>query len=196
MLGAAPLAVLLGAAPLSAQSAPEAPRRSFTDRLWVAFGLGGGQVQRWSDQAARVHSTTVTGSLRFGVILSPAVRVGLEANGWGVETSDLNDPSRGRTVNELLVIAQWYPRRPAGLYLKGGYGWGSYGTNAAGEWGSSALGAVAVGAGWELRVWRHGAFTLAADWARGPLGSVDNQVQTETGRRFRGWDVIVGAQWH
>jgi hypothetical protein len=37
---------------------------------------------------------------------------------------------------------------------------------------------------------------MAADWARGPLGSVDNLVTTSTGRRFRGWDLILGIQYH
>jgi hypothetical protein len=38
--------------------------------------------------------------------------------------------------------------------------------------------------------------TLAADWTRGPMGSVDNLVTTSTGRRFRSWDAIVGIQYH
>jgi len=31
---------------------------------------------------------------------------------------------------------------------------------------------------------------------RGPLGGVANLVTTSTGRRFRGWGVIVGIQYH
>jgi hypothetical protein len=197
----APLTEIVTVAVLALAFAPtvraqEAAKRSVSDQIWIAFGLGGGQLEHWSDQLPAARKTTVTGSFRFGAIVSPALRVGLETNGWGLQSSSLSDPSRGETVNETLLIAQVYPWPKLGLYLKGGCGWGSYHNNGPAEWGSSAFGAFAVGAGYELRLWKSVAITLAADWAQGPLGSVDNLVTTSTGRSFRGWDLILGAQWH
>jgi hypothetical protein len=192
-LAAAVAAVTLAAAPLCAAAAPDSASAA---KLWVAFGLGGGQATFWSDQDAARHATTITASFRFGVVVSPALRVGLEANGWGLETSGFNDPAKGETVNELLLIAQVYPWRGHGWYVKGGWGWGYYSNHAPDAWGSKAFGAYALGAGYDLHVSRNVAINLQADWARGPLGSVDNLVTTRTGRRFRGWDLILGVQWH
>jgi opacity protein-like surface antigen len=164
--------------------------------LWIAFGLGGGRVERWSHEAPATRTTTVTASLRGGVTLAPTLRLGIEANGWGLETSNPNDPARGVTINETLIIAQFYPWPALGWYLKGGIGLGGYNTHHANDWGSSSFGAWALGAGYEMRVSRTVAVTLAADWAQGPTGSVANLVTTSIGRRFRAWDLILGVQYH
>jgi hypothetical protein len=194
----ASLFVLLTALPPGALLAQRHPAKEAPPRhgLWIAFGLGGGEVERWSDQAPATRTSTVTGSLRGGVTLTPALRLGIEANGWGLESTNPDDPARGVTVNETLLIAQYYPWPAKGWYLKGGFGRGEYHTNHADDWGSHAFGAIALGAGYELRVSRNLAVTLAADWARGPLGRVDNLVTTSTGRRFRAWDLILGVQYH
>jgi hypothetical protein len=129
-------------------------------------------------------------------VVVPALRLGIEANGWLLEASDVWDPATGETVNELLVIAQFYPQPARNWYLKGGLGWGELNTAHPGDLDSRAFGAVILGAGYDIRVARRVSVTLAADWARGPLGSVDNLVATSTGRRFRAWDVIAGIQYH
>ncbi|HVM42896.1 MAG TPA: outer membrane beta-barrel protein [Gemmatimonadales bacterium] len=187
-LCAALVALALAGSPALAQQ----PRHG----LWIGFGLGGGGLTRWSDQDARSTAGTLTGSLQGGVVLAPWLRVGLEANGWLLSASDLNDPTKGATVNELLAIARAYPWPSRGLFLKAGYGWASYGTNAAAGLGSSSFGAWLAGAGYELPVARNVSLTFAADWTRSPLGSVTDGVYTATGRRLQGWDLIVGAQYH
>jgi hypothetical protein len=138
----------------------------------------------------------VTASLRGGIVVVPSLRLGLEANGWGLETSNPNDPARGVTVNEFLAIAQVYPWPAKGWYLKGGLGWGEYHTNHANDWGSHAFGATALGAGYELRVAHNVYVTLSADWARGPLGDANPLVVASTGRRFRAWALNAGIQYH
>lgn len=184
------IVALTAAPPAAAQDPP--PRHG----LWVALGLGGGQVEHWSDQQAATSRTTVTMTLRGGLTVARALRLGMEANGWGLETSSYNDPAKGVTVNELLLIAQLYPWPAKGWYLKGGLGWGKYHSHHPNDWGSHAFGATVLGAGYDLRLARNLSVTLAADWARGPLGSVDNLVTTSTGRRFRAWDLSLGVQYH
>jgi hypothetical protein len=95
------LALVAVLVPGAATAQQAAPRHG----LWIGFGLGGGRVEHWSDQAAAVRRTTVTASLRGGLTVTPALRLGLEINGWGLETSNPNDPARGVTVNETLFIA-------------------------------------------------------------------------------------------
>jgi len=187
-------ALTLAAATAHAQQRVSAP----TPRhgLWIGLGFGGGQVRHWSDQEPAAKKTVVTASLRGGIVVVPALRLGLEVNGWGIESGDVWDPSKGVTVNETLLIAQFYPWPAKNWYLKGGLGWGEFNTAHPGDLGSRALGAVVLGVGYDVRVARSVSVTLAADWARGSLGSVDNLVTTSTGRRFRGWDAIVGIQYH
>lgn len=183
------LALAAAPAPLPAQDPPR-------HGLWIGLAFGGGQVEHWSDQRASAHKTTVTASLQGGVVITPALRLGLEANGWGLRSTDVNDPAVGETVNELLFIARVYPWRAAGAFLKGGVGWGEYHNADPRSWDSRAFGAFVVGAGYELRVARSLFVTVAADVARGPLGSVDNLVVTDTGRRFRAWSLNLGIQYH
>jgi len=187
--------VALAAAPrgAAAQSAdPQPPRHG----LWIAFSAGGGQVETWSDQATRSTKTTFTMSLRGGLTVVPALRLGLEVNGWGLEPGSYSDPAKGVTVNQTLFIAQLYPWSTRGLYLKGGLGWGSFNTMHADDWGSKAFGATVLGAGWERPIARNLRLVFAADWGRGPLGDANPLIVTSTGRRFRGWAVNVGIQYH
>jgi len=190
----ATIAVLaLALAPtVRAQRPAPAPRHG----LWIGLGFGGGQVRNWSDQEPAASKTVVTASLRGGIVVVPALRLGLEVNGWGIESGDVWDPSKGVTVNETLLIAQLYPWPAKHWYLKGGLGWGEFNTAHPGDLDSRAFGAVILGVGYDVRLGRNVFVTLAADWARGPLGSVDNLVTTSTVRRFRAWDVIVGVQYH
>jgi hypothetical protein len=165
--------------------------------LWIGLGFGGGQVEHRSDQDPPVRTTTVTASLRIGVVVVPAVRVGIEANGWLLEPSDFNDPTRGETVNETLFIAEVYPWPTRNLFLKAGYGWGEFHNKNPASHGSHAFGAVSLGIGYDVPVGRNLFVTMAADYSLGPGGSVLPPLSpVATGRRFRGWDVIVGIQYH
>jgi hypothetical protein len=182
----------IGLAPHAAAAQNERPRHG----LWIGFGLGGGQVEHRSDQEPATTKTTVTVSLRGGITVVPALRLGIEVNGWGLETSNPNDPARGVTVNEFMTIAQVYPWPAGHLYLKAGVGWASFNTNHADDWGSKAYGATVLGVGYDLRVARDVFVTLGADWGRGPLGDANPLITTSTGRRFRAWAVDVGIQYH
>jgi hypothetical protein len=184
------LAAAAAPGPLSAQDAPE------RHGLWIGLGFGGGRVAYWSDQSATVRRATLTASLQGGVVVVPALRLGIEANGWGLQPSSFNDPAKGETVNELLLIARFYPWPSKGAFVKGGFGWGEYHNKQPQSWGSTAFGAFVAGVGYEMRLARNVYVTLAADLARGPMGSVNNLVVTSTGRRFHAWSLVAGIQWH
>ncbi len=186
----------LAAVPRIATAQAPASQPPARHGLWVSFGMGGGQVERWSDQEPMATTTTVTMSVRGGLTVVPALRLGLEINGWGIETSDVADPSKGVTVNETMLIAQVYPWPAMGVYLKGGIGRGGFNTGHAGDIDSHAFGATILGVGYDVRVARNVFITLAADWARGPLGDANPLVVTSTGRRFRAWALNAGIQYH
>ena len=195
-LAAASFLALLLAAPRPATAQAAKVPLEVRHGLWIDFGLGGGQVDYWSDQQPTASRTTVTMALRGGIVVAPALRLGIEVNGWGIEMADMWDPAQGVSVNETLLIAQLYPWPARNLYLKGGLGWGAFNTNHADDFGSSAFGAVIAGVGYDIRLGRSISVTVAADYARGPMGSADARITTSTGRRFRAWSVNLGLQYH
>lgn len=153
------LALVSCLAPLSAGRAQEAPaglveikeggRRGF----WFGVGLGaGGESNDFIAGAGysdAFYQPTV--SLKAGGTVGSHLRLGGEVLSWINEEADAVE-----SLSSLLLIAQFYPLRAAGLYVKGGFG---IGRNAVefddgfdvGDTGLAGL----VGAGYELRLGRH-----------------------------------------
>jgi hypothetical protein len=125
----------------------EGSRRGF----WLGLGLGAGGES--NDVAGPGYSEPFyqpTVSLRAGGTLSPHLRLGGEVLSWFDEKRDAV-----ASLSSLLFVAQFYPFRSSGLYLKAGAG---IGRNAiefddgfdVGDTGFAGL----LGAGYELRLGR------------------------------------------
>jgi hypothetical protein len=124
-------------------------RRGF----WFGAGLGaGGESNDFI--AGRGYSEAFyqpTVSLKAGGTVGRHLRLGGEVLSWINEEADAVE-----SLSSLLLIAQFYPLKAAGLYFKGGFG---IGRNAVefddgfdvGDTGLAGL----VGAGYELRLGRH-----------------------------------------
>jgi hypothetical protein len=126
----------------------ESSRRGF----WLGLGLGAGgesfdisPADRYSDMLYRP-----TVSLRLGGTVSQHLRLGGEVLSW------INDVGPAvESLSSALFIAQLYPFRSSGFYVKGGLG---IGRNAVdfddgfdqGDTGFAGL----IGAGYELRLGR------------------------------------------
>jgi hypothetical protein len=135
----------------------EGGRRGF----WFAAGLGaGGESNDFvagSGYSEAFYQPTV--SLKAGGTVSRNLRLGGEVLSWFNEEGDAVE-----SLSSLLLIAQFYPLRAAGLYLKGGLG---IGRNAVefddgfdvGDTGFAGL----IGAGYELRLGRHVYLTPSLD---------------------------------
>ena len=146
-------------APLALGRAQEAPaglveikegaRRGF----WFGAGLGaGGESNDFiagAGYSEAFYQPTV--SLKAGGTIGSHLRLGGEVLSWINEEADAVE-----SLSSLLLIAQFYPLKAAGLYLKGGFG---IGRNAVefddgfdvGDTGLAGL----LGAGYELRLGRH-----------------------------------------
>ena len=124
-------------------------RRGF----WLGLGLGAGgesndfiQGAGYSDE---FYQPTI--SFRAGGTVGPHLRLGGEVLTWVNEEGDAVE-----SLSSALFVAQFYPIKTAGLYLKGGLGFGrnavdfDYGFDV-GDTGFAGL----VGAGYELRLGRH-----------------------------------------
>lgn len=149
-------ATLIATPPLRAQEPPpglvevkDGSRRGF----WLGLGLGaGGESNDFLGGAGYTdpfYQPTV--SFRLGGTVGPHLRLGGEILSWINEEGPAVE-----SLSSLLFVAQFYPIRTTGLYLKGGLG---IGRNAVdfddgfnvGDTGFAGL----IGAGYELRLGRH-----------------------------------------
>jgi len=127
------------------------PRR---DGFWVMAGLGaGGESYRLrGDDAGYVdalYKPTIT--LKVGGTLGENVRLGVELFTWIDAHDDVVE-----SVSSLQLVAQVYPSRDAGFFLKGGAGVGRSGLDASDGFTSADVGfAASVGVGWEVPVGRN-----------------------------------------
>lgn len=127
----------------------EGGRRGFWFGLAVGAGGESNDIVGDAGYSNLFYQPTV--SLRAGGTVSPNFRLGGEVLTW------INDePGAVESLTSALLVAQFYPLKVAGLYLKGGLG---IGRNAVefddgfdvGDTGFAGL----VGAGYELRLGRH-----------------------------------------
>jgi hypothetical protein len=146
-LAAFPFKSFAQQAPPGLVEVKEGTRRGF----WFGLGLGAGGES--NDVAGPGYSDLFyqpTISLRAGGTVGSHLRLGGEVLSWFDEEGDAVT-----SLSSLLFVAQFYPLRSAGFYLKGGLG---IGRNAidfddgfnVGDTGFAGL----LGAGYELRLGR------------------------------------------
>lgn len=124
----------------------EGNRRGF----WLGLGVGAGgesyDVTNGPGYSSLFYQPTV--SLRAGGTIGSHLRLGGEVLSWIDDQGD-----RVRSLSSVLLLAQFYPIRTAGLYLKGGLGIGRDAVDFDDGFNLSDTGfAGLVGAGYELRV--------------------------------------------
>jgi hypothetical protein len=158
-------AVVLVTSPARAQHTPrglvevhEGQRRGF----WAGLSIGaGGEAFDLRDglgYSDELYRPTV--SLRAGGTVGQHLRLGGEVLAWINDHDDVTE-----SLSTLLFIAQFYPLRSTGLYLKGGLGLGRNeidfhdGFAGLGDTGFAGL----VGAGWEVRLGRRFYLNPAVD---------------------------------
>ena len=129
--------------------------------FWFGLGLGAGGES--NDVATGAGFTDLfyqpTFSLIAGGTIGQNLRLGGEIISWVNEEADAVE-----SLSSAMLVAQFYPLKAAGLYLKGGFG---IGRNAVdfddgfnvGDTGLAGL----IGAGYELRLSRHVYLNPAVD---------------------------------
>jgi hypothetical protein len=125
----------------------EGPRHGF----WVGLGLAaGGESNDLVGPGYTDPFYQPTVSLRAGGTVGPHLRLGGEILSWIDEQGDAT-----ASLSSMLFIAQIYPLRDAGLYLKGGLGIGRNALDFDDGFGVGDTGfAGLLGAGYELRLGR------------------------------------------
>jgi hypothetical protein len=161
------LALTVSASTLTAQHRRPGLRSGGPDGrsgFWVVLTGGAGVEQVNFENDGIGFSDPLTRpvlGLRMGGTLSPHWRLGGEVNGWVNESGALTE-----TVGGLLFVAQFYPARRSGLFVKAGAGLGRSAIED--DFGASAEDygvAGSVGLGWDVRLARHIFLVPSVDFA-------------------------------
>lgn len=122
--------------------------RSIRHGLWLGLGAGvGSESYRFEDQNSYTEGLEKPViALRIGGTPNPHVRVGGEMMAWIDDQGNATE-----SLTSFLLTTQLYPSRTAGLFVKGGLGFGRVGLDFDDGFSSSDVGfAWTVGAGWEI----------------------------------------------
>jgi len=165
-------------------------------REWWAGGeIGEGQLSLSSDQIHRDRTPTFALGFFGGHRLSDQARIGLEVNGWLLQASNLNDPTVGEGVSNVLGVIDVFPARKMPLFIRGGGGLAMYQNNRPGETGGTGW-SWAGGAGYEIRISEKLALAPMVGYAYGRFDDVRNPVTIETGRQYSVIEFKIAAIWH
>jgi Autotransporter beta-domain. len=163
--------------------------------FWGSLGLGAGAeavdlVNPDDGLGYSDNLTKPTVQLRLGGTVNPHLRLGGELSSW-INSYYGTSGNVTETVGGVFGIAQFYPARRAGFYLKGGMGLGRSAVDYSGGPTISDYGWAAVlGAGYDIRVGRHLAITPTVDFQHHDYSGAQGG-----GYRERIWSVGVGLTY-
>jgi hypothetical protein len=113
---------------------------------WAGVDVGAASLERTYSVTPRTRDTKFAMALSVGYAWDPRLLIGAELGGWLLEASDLfwaiNEDPKGEGIQTLYLVARYYPRPDAGLFLKAGYGNVSYWNHRLGESGARGRGGV------------------------------------------------------
>jgi hypothetical protein len=118
-----------------------------------------------------------------GHTLGNRARIGLEVNGWLLQSFNLNNPAVGESVSNVFGIVDAFPVRKTPLFLRVGAGLALYQNSRPGGFDGSGL-AWTAGVGYEIPVTGNFGLAPIVDYAAGSLGDVRNIITVETGRHY------------
>lgn len=162
---------------------------------WAGGEIGEGQLSLVSDQIQRHRTPTFTLGVFGGHRLSNQARIGLEMNGWLLQASNLNDPTVGENVSNVLGVIDVFPMRKVPLFIRGGGGLAMHQNNRPGESGGTGF-SWTGGAGYEVRLSERLGLAPIVGYAYGRFGDVRNPTAVETGRSYSVVEFKVAAIWH
>ena len=175
------------------------PPQAREDRVvrpwWVALELGDGQLRLTSDQFNTNRNPAFALGFLGGHSLGNRARIGLELNGWLLQSFNLSNPAVGESVSNVLVLVDAFPIRQTPIFLRAGPGLALYQNNRPG--GSNGSGwAWTAGVGYEIPLTEKLGLAPIVDYAAGSFGDVRNTIAVETGRRYSVVEFNVAIAWH
>ncbi len=162
---------------------------------WVALELGDGQLKLTSDQFNTTRHPAFALGFAGGHSLGNRARIGLEMNGWLLQSFNLNNPAVGESVSNVWVVADALPIRKTPIFLRAGSGLALYQNNRPGGFGGTGWSWTA-GVGYEIPLTKQFGLAPIVDYAAGSLGDVRNILAVETNRRYSVVEFKVAIAWH
>lgn len=162
---------------------------------WVGLELGDGQLKLTSDQFSGTRNPAFALGFVGGHSLGNRARIGLELNGWLLQSFNLNNPAVGESVSNVLVVVDAFPTRKAPIFLRAGPGVALYQNNRPRGFNGSAWSWTA-GVGYEVPLSENFGLAPIVDYGAGGLGGVRNILAVETGRRYSVVEFKVAIVWH
>jgi Outer membrane protein beta-barrel domain len=162
---------------------------------WVGLELGDGQIKLSSDQFRGTRNSAFALGGVGGHSLGNRARIGLELNGWLLQSFNNNNPAVGESVSNVLGIVDAFPIRKTPVFLRAGGGLALYQNNRPGGFSSSGWSWTA-GVGYEIPLTENFGLAPMVDYAAGSLGDVRNIITVDTGRRYSVVEFKAAAIWH
>jgi Outer membrane protein beta-barrel domain len=184
--------LLIGSFSTSAQAQQQNP---IVRPWWVAGELGDGQIQLSSDQLRGSRHSSFALGFAGGHSLGSRARIGVELNGWLLQAFDLNNPTVGESVSNVMGVADVFPIPKVPLFFRGGMGAAFYANNRPEGYNGSGWSWTA-GAGYEFRLSERFGLAPIVDYSAGRFGDVRNPLTVETGRRYSVVEFKVAVIWH
>ncbi|SRR5712692_3866410 len=162
---------------------------------WVGFELGDGQIKLTSDQLSGTRNPAFALGFVGGHNLGNRARIGLEVDGWLLQSFNTSNPAVGESVSNVLGLVDAFPTRKTPIFLRAGAGLALYQNNRPG--GSNGSGwSWTAGLGYEIPLRKNFGLAPIVDYAAGSLGDVRNVITVQTGRRYSVVEVKVAVIWH
>ena len=144
---------------------------------WGSVDFGAGFVQR---SFAEIEEDDTNFFLGFegGYTINPHFLIGVELSGWLLESSDVNDPSKGEGISQVFLTTRLYPSASMGLFAKVGGGYVSYWNNRPGEPSSRDGWGLSLGGGYDFPLNKNFAISPFINYSFGEADDQDHNVWT------------------
>jgi hypothetical protein len=183
-------------APIASSVSPPRGREEWTVRpWWVGLELGDGQIKLTSDQFSGTRNPAFALGFVGGHSLGNRARIGLELNGWLLESYNNSNPAVGESVSNVLGLVDVFPVRKTPLFLRAGAGLALYENNRPAGFNSNGRSWTA-GVGYEIPLTQSFALAPVVDYSAGSLGDVRNIITVDTGRRYSVVEFKAAVIWH
>ncbi len=152
---------------------------ALSNRLWLEFGAGVGQLAFDSSQYAD-SGTGLSLEVLAGARLTPRWSVGLAAGAVGIKPSNRNYNAYdygssiwGESITNVRLLVQCEPRRDNGWFYAGGVGLAYYHNKPLEDLAGKSGGRIGKGNEFMLR--------FGYDWPKGPRSHVQASLGVDTG---------------
>ena len=145
--------------------------------FWGGLDVGVGFIQR---SFAEIEEDDTNFFLGFegGYTINPHFLIGVELSGWLLESSDVNDPSKGEGISQVFLTTRLYPSASMGLFAKVGGGYVSYWNNRPGEPSSRDGWGLSLGGGYDFPLNKNFAISPFINYSFGEADDQDHNIWT------------------